>query len=1047
MWELLGIACTSDKEKIKRAYFEKLRVTNPEDKPEEFMALRKAYEEALAYADQQAADQASGGSLQGLEAVVDEIYSSIARRSDLGSWEALFQCREYKNMAKQDALEVILNYVSDHYYLDKEVTALLADRLGIDDIDDEAVQNLDPNFLEWFLYYSQRDELHLPNGLFLPGEDTEECDRLQTLHADLNDENMAETMEIFRHAAEQHPYLQMKTLLYRNSHGEDMQAEIEQLLAAYPKEWVMAREAVDDAFDNGDPSRAAALLAAVKDSFENSLGYQYRVLLLNFAEGDLLSAYKNAAVMTRCADYGTIDFLSCLSRYEGLKAELNKKYSVLSEEDEGNADLLWTLFMCCEEDGERAKTLLNLLLKAQPTAFMAAYAQMRYCEAFENDGEKLLDLARRAMQEFQKKGPNQQDAVYWNGFDSLITVKILEKEAETVSQKLEAFAKIYEMTDGRNLYPYVNLLLENKQFDQALQACNGCLRKNPDNFTAYMCKGLLYFDLEEYSQAYHYAMKSAALVERNLICQELILLILLRCGEVEKAHEHAREMVEKGIQDTVLIDFTEAFYTKFIEKDEQKAYEMMCSCLSRIDDMQIPGQKHLIPYYCADFGEDCLDLRSPENLDLLESYIDDSLHRKPDRLESMALKVRILRKQSRVEETLPILLKMKEDPGHGNWVERQLGHYYRRTIETDAPLMLQYFAEAYEKGHDAESSYYMGTAYSKMEEYEKAIAILKESYETDPDDCLGPQDISENYMHLGDYETALKYADIAIDLARSSGVDLQYYYRQKCRILLRACRFADVLRLSEEGRCKGEFAPPGDYLAKAHIGMGSCEQAIQLFAEKAQKDPSDADAALQVVNTYLLTGQYSKAEQFYGLVADKIPETNAVYLQFLLDRFSDNYEGLCRYYASQLKEAEAGEANNPMGLTNAQMSRVCAIMGDTEKAKAYAETALHHLNISLQRYENLKPLFLSNIATVLAVLGREKEALETLAIAEKMPLCCHCDYHFCKDALCFKSFVYELSGRYEEAAACCREGMAQMTDEPNFVSDLARIEKKLKATQ
>ena len=52
-WYVLGLEPTKDKNAITAAYRQKLRQTNPEDKPEEFKALRTAYEQALAYADQE----------------------------------------------------------------------------------------------------------------------------------------------------------------------------------------------------------------------------------------------------------------------------------------------------------------------------------------------------------------------------------------------------------------------------------------------------------------------------------------------------------------------------------------------------------------------------------------------------------------------------------------------------------------------------------------------------------------------------------------------------------------------------------------------------------------------------------------------------------------------------------------------------------------------------------------------------------------------------------------------------------------------------------
>lgn len=89
-WMLLGIDPTENKQTITAAYRAKLVHTNPEDRPEEFKALRAAYEEALRLADGKNATPVRDESPVGLWMErVRTLYDNFARRIRPENWQKL----------------------------------------------------------------------------------------------------------------------------------------------------------------------------------------------------------------------------------------------------------------------------------------------------------------------------------------------------------------------------------------------------------------------------------------------------------------------------------------------------------------------------------------------------------------------------------------------------------------------------------------------------------------------------------------------------------------------------------------------------------------------------------------------------------------------------------------------------------------------------------------------------------------------------------------------------------------------------------------------
>ena len=126
-WFILGIQPTKDKKAITDAYRQKLRQTNPEDKPEEFKALRLAYEEALANADLADTVPVRDESPVGLwiEAVV-KLYEDYSARIDPKNWKELMETDVCIGLDTRPAAEeALLKFLLENFFLPKTVWQVL----------------------------------------------------------------------------------------------------------------------------------------------------------------------------------------------------------------------------------------------------------------------------------------------------------------------------------------------------------------------------------------------------------------------------------------------------------------------------------------------------------------------------------------------------------------------------------------------------------------------------------------------------------------------------------------------------------------------------------------------------------------------------------------------------------------------------------------------------------------------------------------------------------------------------------------------------------
>lgn len=136
MWSVLGIEPTKDEQEIVNAYRTKVVTVNPEDDQDGFMRLREAFEMAMNFAredDIQNGDGAPSGKSEEEKTDIDrhidkldEIYSDIFKRTDLGLWKEWLADPLCTELDTTDSMrEAVLVYIMEHYMLPYEVWVML----------------------------------------------------------------------------------------------------------------------------------------------------------------------------------------------------------------------------------------------------------------------------------------------------------------------------------------------------------------------------------------------------------------------------------------------------------------------------------------------------------------------------------------------------------------------------------------------------------------------------------------------------------------------------------------------------------------------------------------------------------------------------------------------------------------------------------------------------------------------------------------------------------------------------------------------------------
>lgn len=242
-WTLLGLEPTKEKKTITAAYRARLAAVNPEDKPEEFKALRAAYEEALRLADQgeetPVRDESPVGRWIGR---VRALYDDFAARIRPENWKELLADDVCIALDKRPmAEEALLRFLMEDFYIPQPVWQLLDETFSLTERRAELYESYPKDFVDYAVMNGIRFPASLPYELFIPGQNGKDCDEYRRLYHQANRgavHEMGPILEQMEALSERHPYGQALVHRFEIENGQVEQGRegCRRLAEAYPND-------------------------------------------------------------------------------------------------------------------------------------------------------------------------------------------------------------------------------------------------------------------------------------------------------------------------------------------------------------------------------------------------------------------------------------------------------------------------------------------------------------------------------------------------------------------------------------------------------------------------------------------------------------------------------------------------------------------------------------------------------------------------------------------------------------------------------------------
>lgn len=1047
-WFVLGIEPTKDKKAITAAYRQKLRLTNPEDDPEGFKALRAAYEEALALAEQSEAQTVRDESPVGLwlEAVA-AVYQDYPSRIDPCKWQALLRsdvCLALDTRALAE--EGLLNFLMENFYLPKSVWTVLDEAFCFSQRREELYEAYPREFIDHAIINGIRLDPGLPYEMFIPGTNGADCDAYRRLYAQASQIVPAEVgpvLEQMDALSEKHPYgeaLRFRCWLETGREQEGKEG-FQKLAREYPENsqlvlaWaalcledgqVEEAEALAQKLLERDPESQSAQNMIAKCLAQKGLYHEAKEMvyeLLHACGGDPIMVEQYAQQMR--------------AWNEQLIAQREAKLAASPEDTENAMELAW-----CYAQNERLEDAMDLALRIDPAQAdpftyhnllgKLSYQQEAFAQALEH-----LQTVEQILREMKPDGTKETEKRL-RRLPEMLQIQgsclMQLQQTEEARRKLEEALQLAP-EDPEVLTVMGKILYVTGDYGYAVEILQRLIQVAPDAWHGELYLALSLYQLRRDREAFDAINRALAIQSADLSLYVLKMQVLLRNGVWEEVHGILDFLQQSGAPEDISVDYTKAQLLELERKDTKNAFAQYQKIARRVEGGEQLLWASELYYRMAVLMGEQMDVSLEDDRDILLAQIDKGLKHNPQDTDCLSYKAWVLKQGGQIEKAIEMYRDVEENHPHATAAKQGLAQLYYDNLELYAQEAMEYFQKLLEEQKTPELYFYAANCKRQMEDLEGARKCYLMELELDPEDIDGYQGLSLICDAQGKYEESLAYLEQAIAVMQAYEQVHMWLIEHKVQVLRRMGQYEKALACVDEAMVRYDY---DGFQLKFDIccQFGLHDRAGQVLEDwktARGKDPHQMAAAATL---HMLTGKLFKAAWAMAPAKHKLPFDQIQSFRLQLSELENKMIRpiqIWTFRTQQRPKDDHGWMNLALAYHHAGM---------VEPAREAAQKALALLDDILKQHLTDETLFRSRRSIVLALLGREAEARAELEKTRSLPLCQYCAYGGCKDADIFEAYIEEIFGNKEKALALYQAGKINWPDELDFVSGETRLKGK-----